>query len=154
MAERWRIKGRDLNNRQKYFAQVVLERGYYVALRCAGYNKMQGARLLKDPRFKAYQMSLITEAMNEINLTLADLIEKRVKIADDIDTPPKLRDDILKDLINMVHNTASDVNERMKLLKPQKMLKPSKEIPYEEIPSQEIKDEDNGKYKEEVSAEG
>jgi len=53
-----------------------------------------------------------------------------------------------------VHNTASDVNERMKLVKPQKMLKPSKEIPYEEIPSQEIKDEDNGKYKEEVSAEG
>ncbi len=121
-------QGREMNGRQRYFAQMILEEGFYTALRCSGYDKKYGYKLMRDPRFKRYQMSLINDAMDEIHLTLAELIKKRYELANDIETPPTLRNSIYTGLINMIIEASESTPAALKLTGDNKMLKPSKEV--------------------------
>jgi hypothetical protein len=140
-----REKRQQLNSRQKLFCQVHLERGFYVALRVAGYNKKYGYRLLTDRRIKEYILSLMTEALSEIHLTLGQLVKERHEMSNDVDVPAALRNEIKKELISYAMNAGEKVDEALKLVGGErKYLKPSKEIEYEEV---ENKDKGNGKNK-------
>jgi len=114
----WKNNKRGLNGRQKHFLATILERGYYVALKLSGYSKHYGFALLGHPKAREYQLSLLTDAMGDISMTLADLIKARHKIATDLDTPPKIADEILKDLIGYFKETGESVQSTQLRLKP------------------------------------
>jgi len=133
-----------MNRRRKLFYDTNLKHGFYTALKCAGYSKQHGYYLLSLESGQEYMLSVLGKALGEIKLSLAQLLKERHALASDPDTPPKLRDDIYKDLINMVERAGQDVEEREKLTgsKAGRFLKPAKETPYSEIND---KDKGNGK---------
>ncbi len=120
-------KTRGMNGRQKYFLQMVMERGFYVATRLAGYSKEYGYKLLRHPLAKGYQLSLLTDAMQDVNMSLGQLLKERFKLATNKENPVELRNEILKDLTNMFNDRGANIETT------QMQLKPSKEIPLAEV---------------------
>jgi len=142
------VKGNRLRGRQKYFADLMIEVGFYKALKLSGYDHVYAYKLMRSSKFKRYHLSLINEAMEEIQLTLGMLLKKRLKIADDKENPAKMRDDILKDLISLAKGDGDDARGSILSLtggESRKMLKPSKDIDYEDI----TEDNGNGSAKKE-----
>jgi hypothetical protein len=66
--------------------------------------------------------------VDEIGLTLAELIKEKHELAKDVNTPPALRASIYKELINMIIEASESEREVLKFTVGNKMLKPSKEI--------------------------
>ena len=76
-------------------------------------------------------LGLINEGLRDIQVTVGDLIKRRLAIADDIDVDAKYRDEILKDLIGMAERSESDFIDkvdRLPISKNKFKLQPSKEI--------------------------
>jgi len=122
------LSKRPLNSRQKYFARIIIKEGYYTALKCAGYSKKYGYKLLNDPRIERYQMNLINESVEIIGMTLSDLLQKKLDLADDVKTPPTLRNTIYTELIDMIRSVSEGTPRgTFKFTGTHKMLRPSRE---------------------------
>ena len=123
-----------LNRQQMYFARLLIEVGFRRAKELSGYGKVNAYRLLKDRRIMRYQMALIGEAMDDIKLGVSDIIREMWKMAKSKAVPEKLRYEILRDLVSMAkadYDTTDNVQKRIEGA--HRMLKPSIEVPYEEI---------------------
>jgi hypothetical protein len=116
---------RQLNSRHKLYLECYYEHGFRVALKVANYSKRNGYRILNNEKAKEYLLNLAKQTIENLGLTHSELIKKRLAIADDPDTPAKVRADILKDLAEMVERTQQEQGENAKPFSPR--LTPSKQ---------------------------
>ena len=116
---------RQLNGRHQIFLDLVYELGFYQAIKTNIYSKEQAYRIFKNPKAKEYLLNLAKKTIDDLGLTHSELIKKRLALADDPDTPAKVRSDILKDLAEMVERTQQEQGENAKPFSPR--LTPSKQ---------------------------
>jgi hypothetical protein len=129
---------RTLNKRQKLFLETLVNVGFYEALKLSGYAKSTGYFLLGEKKAKDYLMSYVQDEIAKLNLSYSDVLKRRLELAEDIDTPAKVRDDIYKDLGAIIKAAQEDVSEttdikRLPFLKPAQQLKQAETVEAKEV---------------------
>lgn len=123
---------RVLNSRQKLFLRSMVDHGFFDALKIAKYSKRQGYRILNDPKAETYLVSIVKNTLNQLGITYAELLQKRLELAEDPETPARVRSDILKDLCELIEKTESGAEDNSdpntRLFNGKHLLKPSKTI--------------------------
>jgi hypothetical protein len=125
-----------LTSRQRLFAEILVSEGWYKAKEATQYSRVTIWRLFKNPKLKEYIMSLVKNAIKSLNLNYADLLQKRLELADNPKTPARIRDLIYKDLMEMIEMAENDEStnpaKSFPYMSNMMILKPSKEIDYKE----------------------
>jgi hypothetical protein len=115
----------------------MYEVGFYEALKLSSYSKQRAYQLFKDPRAKRYLMSMVSDAVKKVGLTYDELLKKQLQLADDPDTPAKVRADIYQHLAEVV-KSIEDAGEttdikRLPFLKPAQQLKQAETVEAKEV---------------------
>jgi hypothetical protein len=116
----------------------MYEVGFYEALKLSSYSKQRAYQLFKDPRTKEYLLSYFQDEVGKLNLTYSDILKERLALARDPDTPAKVREDILKDIGEII-KASEDVNsettdiKRLPFLKPAQQLKQAETVEAKEV---------------------
>jgi hypothetical protein len=108
---------RNLNARQKLFLETIVKENFYAAMKATSYAKSHAYRILEQQKAKDYLMSIIQKTANKLNLTHEGLIQERLELARDPETPANVKDKILKDLADMLERIEdkSDDNNNKRL---------------------------------------
>jgi len=140
-----------LNDRQKFFARCMLDHGFRLAKRMSGYETIHAYRLLRDPRIKEYMVSILREVVDNMTFSLKELIEDKYKLSRAKDTPAKVKNDIINELIEIIKE-AKQETDRLTLPNAPKRpaLQPAKLIKFTEIAVNEQESEPESEETNEV----
>ena len=118
----------------------MVEIGYYEALKATSYTKRRAYDLLRDERAKRYLMSMVSDAVKKVGLTYDELLKKQLQLADDPDTPAKVRADIyqhLAEVVKSIEDTGETTDiKRLPFLKPAQQLKQAETVEAKEVESE------------------
>ena len=110
----WDDKSDRVTVDQKFFWTMYMKYGLKIAFKMSRYRSIEYCRrLLHHPHAEEFMLGLINEGLRDIQVTVGDLIKRRLAIADDINVDAKYRDGILKDLIGMAERSESDFIDKV-----------------------------------------
>jgi hypothetical protein len=64
-----------------------LKYGFFEAVRIAKHSRLHAYRILNDPKAEVYLVSIVKNTIDQLGITYAELLQKRLELAEDPETP-------------------------------------------------------------------